>query len=95
MIQSPVPSTPLKRGLRKTGIGVVVSDKMHKTIVVALGYVSKHRLYKKTLRRTTRVKVHDENNECVTGDKVMITSTRPLSKDKCWRLVSVIEKVKK
>jgi small subunit ribosomal protein S17 len=84
----------IKRNARKLKIGKVVSDKMNKTAVVAVGYFVKHRLYKKTLRRTTRLKVHDEKNECSVGDRVKVMETRPLSKEKRWRLVEVMEKAK-
>lgn len=79
---------------RKSRIGMVVSDKMDKTIVVAINNDTKHPLYKKIITKTNKVKVHDENNECGIGDKVMIAETRPISKDKHWRLVSIIEKAK-
>lgn len=82
------------RGMRKTRIGVVVSDKMDKTIVVAIRDNVKHPLYKKIIKRTVRFKAHDENNIANVGDKVMIMETRPLSKDKNWRLVEIIEKAK-
>ncbi|NLL55942.1 MAG: 30S ribosomal protein S17 [Clostridiales bacterium] len=83
-----------ERNLRKTRVGVVVSDKMDKTIVVAVERKVKHPLYKKYIKRTTKFKAHDELNECAIGDKVEIVETRPLSKDKCWRLKSIIEKAK-
>jgi small subunit ribosomal protein S17 len=79
---------------RKSRIGMVVSDKMDKTIVVAINNDIKHPLYKKTITKTKKVKVHDENNECGVGDQVMIAETRPISKDKHWRLVSIVEKAK-
>lgn len=82
------------RNIRKTEIGKVVSDKMDKTIVVAVENRVKHPLYKKVIRRTVKLKAHDENNECKTGDRVRIMETRPLSKEKRWRLVSIIEKAK-
>ncbi|NLJ98451.1 MAG: 30S ribosomal protein S17 [Tissierellia bacterium] len=84
----------MDRGNRKTRIGRVVSDKMDKTIVVAVETFVKHPLYKKQIRKTTKLKAHDENNQCKIGDEVKIMETRPLSKDKCWRLVSVIKKAK-
>lgn len=84
----------MERNLRKSRIGVVVSDKMDKTIVVAVVRKVKHPLYKKYVTRTKKFKAHDELNECVVGDKVEIVETRPLSKDKCWRLSRVIEKAK-
>ncbi|NLJ41014.1 MAG: 30S ribosomal protein S17 [Clostridiales bacterium] len=80
------------RGRRKVQTGIVVSDKMDKTIVVSVESRTKHKLYGKIIKRTTRLKAHDENNECRVGDRVRVMETRPLSKDKCWRLVEVIEK---
>ena len=82
------------RGMRKTRVGVVVSDKMDKTIVVAIRTRVKHPLYGKIMNRTNKIKAHDENNECGIGDTVRIMETRPLSKDKHWRLVEIIEKAK-
>ena len=73
-------------------MGTVVSDKMDKTIVVAVRDSVQHPLYKKILKRTVKFKAHDENNECGVGDRVMIMETRPLSKDKCWRMVKIVEK---
>lgn len=84
----------MERNLRKVRIGKVVSDKMNKTIVVALVDNVKHPLYGKILKRTYKLKAHDENNECKIGDRVKVMETRPLSKDKRWRLVEVIEKAK-
>ncbi len=83
-----------KRAFRKTRVGKVVSDKMDKTIVVAVLETYAHPLYKKTVRRTYKLKAHDENNECSIGDRVKVMETRPLSKDKRWRLVEIIEKAK-
>ena len=83
-----------ERALRKTRVGLVVSDKMDKTIVVAIEDSVQHPLYKKVMKRTYKLKAHDENNECKIGDKVKVMETRPLSKDKRWRLVEVIEKAK-
>ena len=83
-----------ERNLRKERVGMVVSDKMDKTIVVAISERVKHPLYKKIVSRTRKFKAHDEHNECGIGDKVLIAETRPLSKDKCWRLVEIIEKAK-
>ena len=83
-----------ERNLRKTRVGKVVSNKMDKTIVVAIADNVKHPLYKKTIKRTTKLKAHDEQNICNIGDRVEIMETRPLSKDKRWRLVEVIEKAK-
>ena len=82
------------RNLRKSRVGVVVSDKMDKTIVVAIEHRVKHPLYKKIVKHTKKFKAHDELNEARVGDKVEIAETLPLSKDKCWRLVSIIEKAK-
>ncbi|MCL1806421.1 MAG: 30S ribosomal protein S17 [Oscillospiraceae bacterium] len=82
------------RNFRKTRIGVVVSDKMDKTVVVAIETHQRHPLYKKIIKRTYRLKAHDQNNECGVGDKVKIMETRPLSKEKRWRLVEIIEKAK-
>lgn len=81
-----------ERALRKTRVGKVVSDKMDKTIVVAIETSVKHPLYKKIIKRTYKLKAHDENNECKTGDRVKVMETRPLSKDKRWRLVEIVEK---
>ncbi len=83
-----------ERGNRKTQIGYVVSNKMDKTIVVAIESKVKHEKYSKQIKRTSRFKAHDENNECNEGDLVKIMETRPLSKDKRWRLVEVLERVK-
>ena len=82
------------RNLRKTRVGLVSSDKMDKTIVVAVTEHVRHPLYKKIVKRTYKLKAHDENNECKPGDKVRVMETRPLSKDKNWRLVEIIEKAK-
>ena len=82
------------RAFRKTRVGKVVSDKMDKTIVVAIADSVQHPLYKKIIKRTYKLKAHDENNECRVGDTVEVMETRPLSKDKRWRLVEVIEKAK-
>ncbi|MCM1989654.1 30S ribosomal protein S17 [Oceanirhabdus seepicola] len=82
------------RGNRKTRVGKVVSDKMDKTIVVAIETKKRHPLYGKTVNRTTKFKAHDENNECKVNDIVQIMETRPLSKDKRWRLVQIVEKAK-
>ena len=84
----------VERNLRKTRVGKVVSNKMDKTIVVAVEDHVKHPLYKKIVKRTYKLKAHDEANECNIGDKVKVMETRPLSKDKRWRLVEVMEKVK-
>ena len=82
------------RALRKTRTGVVVSDKMDKTIVVEIRTRVRHPLYGKIMNRTNKIKAHDENNECGIGDTVRVMETRPLSKDKRWRLVEIIEKAK-
>ena len=84
----------ISRGYRKTRIGEVVSDKMDKTIVVAIKTKVRHPLYGNMLNRTRKFKAHDENNECGIGDTVKIMETRPLSKDKRWRLVEIVEKAK-
>lgn len=84
----------MERSLRKKRIGRVVSDKMEKTIVVAVETKVRHPLYGKTINKTTKFKVHDENNEAKINDKVSIMETRPLSKDKRWRLVEIVEKAK-
>ncbi|MBN7773691.1 30S ribosomal protein S17 [Clostridium aminobutyricum] len=84
----------VERNSRKTKVGIVVSDKMDKTITVAMEDFVRHSLYGKSVKRTKKVKAHDENNECNIGDKVRIMETRPLSKDKRWRLVNIVEKVK-
>ena len=84
----------MERGNRKTRIGRVVSDKMEKTIVVAVETKVRHPLYGKTVNRTTKFKAHDENNEAKINDRVSIMETRPLSKDKRWRLVEIVEKAK-
>ena len=83
-----------ERNLRKTRTGKVVSDKMDKTIVVAVEDHVKHPLYKKIVKRTYKLKAHDENNECKVGDTVKVMETRPLSKDKRWRLVEIMETAK-
>jgi small subunit ribosomal protein S17 len=84
----------VERGLRKVRMGKVVSDKMEKTIVVAVETKVRHPLYGKTVNRTTKFKAHDENNDAKTGDIVRIMETRPLSKDKRWRLVEIMERAK-
>ena len=82
----------MERNYRKTLVGKVVSDKMDKTIVVAIEYNVKHPLYGKIIKRTYKLKAHDENNTCGIGDKVLVMETKPISKDKRWRLVSILEK---
>ena len=83
-----------ERNLRKTQTGVVTSDKMDKTVVVAIKDRVKHPLYKKIVNRTVKLKAHDEKNECGIGDRVLVMETRPMSKDKRWRVVEIIEKAK-
>jgi len=83
-----------ERALRKTRTGMVISDKMDKTIVVAINENVRHPVYKKVVKRTYKLKAHDENNECKIGDKVLVMETRPLSRDKRWRVVEIIEKAK-
>jgi small subunit ribosomal protein S17 len=87
-------STVAERGRRKTRVGVVVSDKMDKTVVVAVRDTSRHHLYGKIIRRTTKFKAHDASNACGIGDRVMIAETRPLSKTKRWRVQQILEKAK-
>lgn len=82
------------RGIRKTRVGVVVSDKMDKTVVVAVNRRVRHPLYGKIMKRTSKLKAHDEQNACGIGDTVKVMETRPISKDKCWRVVEIIEKAK-
>lgn len=84
----------MDRNLRKTRVGVVVSDKMQKTIVVAVKDNVRHPLYNKIIKRTYKLKAHDENNDCRIGDTVRVMETRPLSKDKRWRLVEIVERAK-
>ena len=83
-----------KRNLRKTRVGKVLSNKMDKTIVVAVGTSVKHPFYGKIIKRTYKLKAHDENNECNIGDTVKVMETKPMSKDKRWRLVEIVQKVK-
>jgi len=87
-------TTELKRNLRKERVGVVTSDKMDKTITVAVERKVKHPKYGKFVKKTSKFSVHDEKNECGTGDTVRIMETRPLSKNKCWRLVEIMERAK-
>lgn len=84
----------VERNRRKSKVGIVVSDKMDKTVVVAIEDFVRHPLYGKAMKSTKKVKVHDEENQCEVGDKIRIMETRPLSKDKRWRLVKIVEKVK-
>lgn len=83
-----------ERNLRKERVGIVVSDKMDKTVVVAIQQRVKHPLYKKIVNKTKKFMAHDEENTCGIGDKVLIQETRPLSKNKCWRIIEIIEKAK-
>ena len=83
-----------ERNLRKTRVGIVTSDKMDKTVVVSIEDNVKHPLYKKIIKKTVKLKAHDENNQCGIGDRVLVMETRPLSKDKRWRVVEIIEKAK-
>ncbi|MEG0979000.1 MAG: 30S ribosomal protein S17 [Oscillospiraceae bacterium] len=83
-----------ERNLRKTQIGIVTSDKMDKTVVVSVKDRVKHPLYKKIVNRTVKIKAHDEKNDCAIGDRVLLMETRPISKDKRWRVVEIIEKAK-
>ena len=83
-----------ERNLRKTQVGTVVSDKMDKTVVIAIQDHVRHPLYKKIIKRTVKFKAHDEKNECKVGDRVMVMETRPLSKDKRWRVAQIIERAK-
>ncbi len=83
-----------ERASRKVRVGKVISDKMEKTVVVAVETSYKHKLYGKTMKRTFKLKAHDENNECGIGDTVRVMETRPLSKDKRWRVVEIVEKAK-
>ncbi len=84
----------MERNLRKTQVGIVSSDKMDKTVVVTVKERVRHPLYKKIINRTVKIKAHDEKSECQVGDKVLIMETRPISKDKHWRVVEIIEKAK-
>ena len=86
--------TTQTRGARKVRVGRVISDRMDKTVVVQVSTLKRHRLYKKTMQNQVRFKAHDENNECKIGDLVQITETRPISKDKRWRVSQVIEKAR-
>ena len=83
-----------ERNLRKPRVGTVVSDKMDKTVVIAIADNVRHPLYKKIVKRTVKLKAHDENNECRVGDRVEVMETRHLSKDKCWRVTNIIERAK-
>jgi small subunit ribosomal protein S17 len=87
-------TTEESRGQRKVRLGTVIADKMNKTIIVQVGTSKAHRLYRKTVQRRTKFKVHDEKNECGVGDLVRITETRPISKEKRWRVLEIVEKAK-
>ena len=87
-------SEQIKRNERKVRVGKVVSDKMEKTIVVAIEELVQHKLYKKSVKRTVKFKAHDENNEAHIGDTVRVIQSRPLSKEKCWRLLEIVERAK-
>jgi small subunit ribosomal protein S17 len=93
-VETPVATTEQPRGQRKVRLGTVIADKMNKTVIVQVGTSRAHRLYKKTLQQRTRFKVHDEKNECGVGDIVRIAETRPLSKEKRWRVLEIVEKAK-
>ncbi len=84
----------MERNLRKTQVGIVTSNKMDKTVVVSIKDRVKHPLYSKIVNKTVKIKAHDENNECGVGDRVLVMETRPLSKDKRWRVAEIIEKAK-
>ena len=88
------PAPAATRGRRKVRLGTVISDKMDKTVIVQVGSSKAHRLYRKTVQQRTRFKVHDEKNEAGVGDLVRITETRPLSKEKRWRILEIVEKAK-
>ena len=88
------PASETSRGQRKVRLGTVISDKMDKTVIVQVGTSKPHRLYKKTVRQRTKFKVHDDKNECGVGDLVRITETRPISKEKRWRVLEIVEKAK-
>ena len=88
------PANTEQRGRRKVRLGYVISDKMDKTVIVQVGSSKAHRLYRKTVRQRSRFKVHDEKNECGVGDLVRITETRPLSKEKRWRVLEIVEKAR-
>jgi small subunit ribosomal protein S17 len=94
MTETQQPTTTQQRGSRKVRVGRVVSDKMDKTVVVQVDDRKSHPLYKKVIRRQVRFKAHDEANDCKTGDLVRIMETRPLSRDKRWRVVEVVEKAR-
>lgn len=94
MNETATPVETRQRGQRKVRLGYVVADKMDKTVIVQVGQSKAHRLYRKTVQQRTRFKVHDEKNECGVGDLVRIAETRPISKEKRWRLLEIVEKAK-
>ena len=94
MTDSATQSSTSGRGRRKVRLGTVISDKMDKTVIVQVGSSKAHRLYRKTVQQRTRFKVHDEKNECGVGDLVRITETRPISREKRWRVLEIVEKAK-
>ena len=89
-----VEKTGTDRGQRKVRLGTVIADKMHKTVIVQVGTSKAHRLYRKTVQQRTKFKVHDEKDECGVGDLVRIMETRPISKEKRWRVIEIVEKAK-
>ena len=91
---APVSTTTEERGQRKVRLGTVIADKMNKTVIVQVGTSRPHRLYKKTVQQRTKFKVHDEKNEAGVGDLVRIAETRPISKEKRWRMLEIVEKAK-
>jgi small subunit ribosomal protein S17 len=93
-VEKAVETTETARGRRKVRLGTVISDKMNKTVIVQVGSSKAHRLYRKTVQQRTRFKVHDEKNECGIGDLVRITETKPISKEKRWRVLEIVEKAK-
>jgi len=93
-VEKAVETTETARGRRKVRLGTVISDKMNKTVIVQVGASKAHRLYRKTVQQRTRFKVHDEKNECGIGDLVRITETKPISKEKRWRVLEIVEKAK-
>jgi small subunit ribosomal protein S17 len=94
MTDTATPSKATPRGQRKVRLGTVISDGMEKTVIVQVGTSKAHRLYRKTLQQRTKFKVHDEKNECGVGDLVRITETRPISREKRWRVLEIVEKAK-
>ncbi len=94
MTETQTPAETKERGQRKVRLGTVIANKMNKTVIVQVGTSGAHRLYRKTLQKRTRFKVHDEKDECGVGDLIRITETRPLSKEKHWRVMEIVEKAK-